>query len=253
MSIGGVGFGAIGFTADLRADLSSSNMLLNDWFERQVLKSGRVSDNIKTNLTESQRQIDIHLSSLKALQQEQANFVHESGDHEMSPSKTSDKMPLCEQIRELSMKIELTRLSVASKKQVVEGLVYEHSVRKERASESKRIKDSFRSSKTATINDLTKGIINYKYTGLDFEKADDDRLRFSFTQLDPNNPDDKFSFEIGVENDRWVVVNLQPILIKNEVIQKCVVDLNETDDMTALVQRVRDAFVDELSIQFHNI
>ena len=53
-----------------------------------------------------------------------------------------------------------------------------HSVHKDRVAESKRLKNDLQTSKTATVNDLTKGIINYKYSGLDFEKAEDGRLRY---------------------------------------------------------------------------
>ena len=31
--------------------------------------------------------------------------------------------------------------------------------------------------KRTTVDDLTRGIVNYKFLGLDFEKAHDDRLR----------------------------------------------------------------------------
>ena len=32
-------------------------------------------------------------------------------------------------------------------------------------------------SKDTTVNDLTRGLVNYKYLGLDFQKADHDRLK----------------------------------------------------------------------------
>ena len=33
-------------------------------------------------------------------------------------------------------------------------------------------------SKDTTVNDLTRGSVNYKYLGLDFQKADHDRLKY---------------------------------------------------------------------------
>ena len=47
----------------------------------------------------------------------------------------------------------------------------------DRALEANSLKYNVESSKQATVTDLTRGIINYKYFGLDFEKADDGRLR----------------------------------------------------------------------------
>jgi hypothetical protein len=53
----------------------------------------------------------------------------------------------------------------------------DHSFQKDRVSEAQKLKENIESSKQATVNDLTRGIINYKYVGLDFEKAEDGRLR----------------------------------------------------------------------------
>ena len=37
--------------------------------------------------------------------------------------------------------------------------------------------DAIEEAKKTTVDDLTRGIVNYKFLGLDFEKAHDDRLR----------------------------------------------------------------------------
>lgn len=119
----GYGFGPLGFTVDLKAELLRSNVLLNDWLESQTSKADRIGDCIKTTLTTSQTQIDRDLSSLKALQVEPAEIVLTNGRHESSPeSKISTKVHLLQQIRDLTDQMESTRLLIANKKQVVEGM-----------------------------------------------------------------------------------------------------------------------------------
>jgi Chromosome segregation protein Spc25 len=71
--------------------------------------------------------------------------------------------------------------------------------------------------------------------------------RLTFTQIDPNNLNSKFSFEIGVENDTWSIINIQPVLIAEDTVEKCLSDFNETDDMTAFVCGMREAIRDQLA------
>ena len=44
--------------------------------------------------------------------------------------------------------------------------------------QTQQLKDATEAAKQTTVDDLTRGIVNYKYLGLDFEKADNDRLRY---------------------------------------------------------------------------
>jgi hypothetical protein len=41
-----------------------------------------------------------------------------------------------------------------------------------RAQEARSLKDRVKEAKQTTVDDLTRGIVNYKYLGLDFEKTD---------------------------------------------------------------------------------
>jgi predicted anti-sigma-YlaC factor YlaD len=47
-----------------------------------------------------------------------------------------------------------------------------------RAAEARKMKAKVEESKKTTVEDLTRGIVNYKYLGLDFEKAEGNRLRY---------------------------------------------------------------------------
>jgi hypothetical protein len=53
----------------------------------------------------------------------------------------------------------------------------ERAHQKERAQKARKTKANIELCKRTTVDDLTQGIVNYKYLGLDFEKADNERLR----------------------------------------------------------------------------
>ena len=54
----------------------------------------------------------------------------------------------------------------------------EQKEQKARVQQTKQLKESTEAAKQTTVDDLTRGIVNYKYLGLDFEKAENDRLRY---------------------------------------------------------------------------
>lgn len=57
------------------------------------------------------------------------------------------------------------------------GLQLEEARHRERARETNDMKKRVEEQKKITSDDLTRGIVNYKFLGLDFEKAEDDKLK----------------------------------------------------------------------------
>ena len=47
-----------------------------------------------------------------------------------------------------------------------------------RAADVRDMKAKVEEAKKTTVDDLTRGIVNYKYLGLDFEKAEGNKLRY---------------------------------------------------------------------------
>jgi hypothetical protein len=66
----------------------------------------------------------------------------------------------------------------------------ERAHQKERAQKARKTKANIELSKRTTVDDLTQGIVNYKYLGLDFEKAENERLRYVISFI--------FSFYFGL-------------------------------------------------------
>lgn len=60
----------------------------------------------------------------------------------------------------------------------ISELIEEHKQQKVRVQQTQRNWDAAKAAKQTTVDDLTRGIVNYKYLGLDFEKADHERLRY---------------------------------------------------------------------------
>jgi hypothetical protein len=126
-------------------------------------------------------------------------------------------------------------------------------------------------SKNTTVDDLTRGIINYKYLGLDFEKAENQKLRYvkyfdalpvargasslvsfcgfgslSFSQIDPENPSRKFSFVLGAnEYDVYNIEECSPA-IEQALLQALLDNLNANDDLGQFVMKMRLAFAETL-------
>jgi hypothetical protein len=53
----------------------------------------------------------------------------------------------------------------------------EEAKHRDRADETSDLKKKIEEAKQTTVDDLTRGVLNYKFLGLDFEKAEDDRLK----------------------------------------------------------------------------
>ena len=51
------------------------------------------------------------------------------------------------------------------------------------------------------LNELTKGVLMYKFLGLEFMRAEDDRLSIKFTHLDPEDWEREFSFLVSLGAD----------------------------------------------------
>jgi len=51
------------------------------------------------------------------------------------------------------------------------------------------------------LHELTRGVVMYKFLGLEFQRAEDDRLLIRFTNLDPMDWDREFSFRVGLGSD----------------------------------------------------
>lgn len=65
-------------------------------------------------------------------------------------------------------------------------ITVEEKEHRQRAQEARALKAKVEEAKRTTVDDLTKGVVNYKFTGLDFEKTSvDNELRCVEENVDP--------------------------------------------------------------------
>lgn len=118
----------------------------------------------------------------------------------------------------------------------------------EKLQESTRLENLLKLQKEAQkirekrLNDLTRGIRLYRFLGLEFEKAENGCMRFTFTQIDPSDPLKPFQFLLLVDqNDLYRLVDSNPRLDSN-ISNTIVSQLNKDNNISYFVVNMRRAF-----------
>jgi len=152
-------------------------------------------------------------------------------------------------LEEKSAKVEIDILKLKTERdnreKRAQEIALEESKQRIRASEASNLKKAVEESKTTTIDELTRGVVNYKKLGLDFTQTGrDSQLQFLFTELDPSDPSRKFAFVLFVNDDeKYDIIDCDPI-IDGKILKDILEELNEKEreDMSLLVRRMRRAF-----------
>lgn len=105
----------------------------------------------------------------------------------------------------------------------------------------RRLFDEVNKEKEYKTTELTLGRDFYrKHLALDFQRVDDNRLRFVFTHIDPANHDRQFIFSVFVNSaNRYELVECEPRL---PVVDSLIDDLNADNNFSRFVQRMRAQF-----------
>ena len=150
----------------------------------------------EAKVSQEQTCIDILVNELLALELERGLNVKEHSSNSVSLAKRRAELA-CEQ-EELSKEIDKLQETHKKREKEIQGtcardvvfvckLLFSQSSHTElklqeqkeraRADEATEMKQKVEEAKQTTVDDLTKGIVNYKFLGLDFEKAQDNRLK----------------------------------------------------------------------------
>jgi septal ring factor EnvC (AmiA/AmiB activator) len=105
----------------------------------------------------------------------------------------------------------------------------------------KRLFDEVNKEKEYKTNELSLGRDFYrKYLSLDFQRVEDNRLRFVFTNIDPANHDRQFIFSVFINNsNKYELVECEPRLPSLDAL---LADLNADNNFSRFVQRMRAQF-----------
>mmetsp|Transcript_403 Transcript_403/g.473 ORF Transcript_403/g.473 Transcript_403/m.473 type:complete len:238 (+) Transcript_403:71-784(+) len=114
---------------------------------------------------------------------------------------------------------------------------------RDKAEKARERKVKIQEAKTTTIEDLTKGIVNYNYLGFTFIKVSNG-LRFTFTKIDKEDSGKEFSFTLVANDyDTYEILDCE---LDNELVRGLLNHLNDTDDLSFFVLQIRRAFLDTL-------
>ena len=179
-----------GLYGPLNERLSFYRSKLDQWAENQKELADKVAAEQKTVIAKKQAEIDYNVTSLLAL----------NIDENLHVDGKENSQEVQERVQTEQQRVETLQKQLAGKREELEGklqvafpdshliwtrylnlyskdLRKEYNEFKERAVEVRRQKQETEMSKETTVDDLTRGIINYKYLGLDFERVPEDKLR----------------------------------------------------------------------------
>jgi len=241
---------SLGFTCNLIQKLEDSRRHIDRWVEREKGRADDMEAQFQRTLARQKHNTDRLKTDLLTIELELGAKLNEN-NKEVSPSSSLPPSGIAKrrqvlEKQEQSMLEDINKLKgkVRDERQNVLGLENEETQAKSRALEVRELKDKAEESKKTTLDDLTRGIVNYKYLGLDFEKAENERLRFSFTQIDEQDPNRQFSFLLYANDfDNYEVEGCTPP-IRGKELRSLTDRLNQTDDLASFVRNIRKAFLE---------
>jgi DNA-binding transcriptional MerR regulator len=111
-----------------------------------------------------------------------------------------------------------------------------------RLEEARGEHEALRRKMEQALNDLIYGMRHYIALGLEFQKADGDCIKFTFTQIQESDPNRKFSFVMFVDaHNQYQLVETMPALDRVQCLER-VNKLNISNDIGRFVTGMRKLF-----------
>jgi len=216
-------------TSNLRLELEKTNMAFARWADKQADWAGASEAHFTQLMEECE-------CTIKAL--------HEN-DQQLEEVRTQNA-----EIKE-QQRAEVEHYLLHTEKLKQQKKLLEQQLRKSEEDEAKEMTrvegaraehDEIRAKMERHLNDLTHGVRMYTALGLEFLKAENDCMKFVFTQLDPKDPTRQFSFLIFVDaDDRYQLVETTPS-IPAAVTQLHIRTLNADNNIGRFVVNMRKSF-----------
>ncbi|KAG7361399.1 chromosome segregation protein Spc25 [Nitzschia inconspicua] len=240
---------SIGFSSALLETIAVSKLKMEGWAQNEMAKADAVAESYRQRLLQEQAEIDARSTELLAIQMERGMRINNNENSTSSEEESNDnnivsrKQALEEQVTAIQIEIMKLTTERDNRQRRIQDITLEEKKQQMRAQEARLLKEQVEEDKKTTLDDLTRGVINYKMLGLDFVRTDrDGRLRFCFTKLDSNDPSREFSFLLIVDDqDKFDIVECQPEIEATELVD-ILTELNRTEDMSALTRRMRRVF-----------
>mmetsp|Transcript_26062 Transcript_26062/g.57106 ORF Transcript_26062/g.57106 Transcript_26062/m.57106 type:complete len:283 (+) Transcript_26062:124-972(+) len=245
----------LGFTAPLIESISSFKSKIETWVEHEKSTTDARAQSYNNQLVQQQALIDSQVVELASVQRDRG--MHDAtleGEEENDDNRENHaeniatrKKALEDESTKIQVEIMKLKLERDNREKRVNDIALEESKQRLRASDAAALKRRAEESKNTTIDDLTRGVVNYKKLGLDFEQTGDGELEFKFDQLDPNDPSRFFSFKLFInDEDNYDISGCDPNINSVELAEI----LDETnassdrENMSTLARCMRRAFKD---------
>jgi len=213
----------LGFSSTILMKLEQSRTMLDEYVQKQKNQIDALAEEYQHVVAKEQEEIDQLTEQLRTVQLKrgsQGEMSEESVAHKRSEMKDKRKS-LEQEVQELTQEREDLEQKLNAIKEV-------ENTERIRAEEFREKKLEVERLKKISVEDLTHGILNYKSLGLDFQKGLQDRLRVSFSKLDPSDQKRMFSFSLNIdENENYIVEECAPEL-SEQVVEELLDALNQS-------------------------
>mmetsp|Transcript_25264 Transcript_25264/g.35964 ORF Transcript_25264/g.35964 Transcript_25264/m.35964 type:complete len:243 (+) Transcript_25264:34-762(+) len=231
----------LNFSAGLLQTLATSRAKVDSYIMEQKAEIDRKAAWHQESLAKEQDDIIEATMDLKAVQSKRG-LSDEVNEDSPSVGMAQQRESLKDQKEELCAKADLLQATLDKQEEKVKELKELERYHQAKAEEVRDLKRRVEQAKTMTVEDLTRGIINYSYLGLDFQSATNGRLKFAFTQLDAGDWNRPFSFTLSVtDEDLYEVHDCEPRLAAS-ILTKLATEFNENDDLGRFILEMRKAF-----------
>lgn len=249
MNYGDAGVGiALGFTSPLMETIAKSKSRIQSWVDNEKSQMDSAAELYRQTLNEQENAIQSQVEELEIVQRELG--VEDAGTSSESnqdqPENIAErKKSLEEQAAKVQIDILKLKTERDNREKRVQDMKLEESKQRMRADDAAALKRTAEESKKTTIDDLTRGVVNYKKLGLDFTQTGrDGELQLSFTDIDAEDPSRIFSFVLIVnDEEKYDITNCNPKVDAMELVD-VLDELNESggEDISILARRMRRAF-----------
>lgn len=172
-----------GFTSTFVDRIATSRRRLDQYVETNKHTADTLIAELKSTEASEQTKIDSLLRQLKSLQYERG-VAASAADNTASAQGSGGGGGISEQRKKLEdkqIKLQHTVQTLQNKNRIeqtrLDEIRIEEKTVREKAQEVRAKKIEIEAQRGMTVEDLTKGLLNYKYTGLSFTKGDHGALK----------------------------------------------------------------------------
>jgi len=204
-----------GFTSNFIDRLGESTRQLDEFVAQNKEKANALVSNLHQVEADEQQNIDSLLRKLKSVQHERGVVASSAKDG----GGVAEQRKMLES-KQLKLEQEVSRLTSKNRvdKSQMEDVLVKETAMRQKADKTRERKEAAEAARGVTLEDLTKGLLNYKFTGLSFARGGEKGiLDFKFTKVDPADESRHFSFTVYLDEDNdYQLSNCNPSLGKTK-------------------------------------